>query len=158
MPKIEIINPARIAGDVFDVEDIIGKTLFPRVMVDVYNNTPGSGGTKIGTVASGNPAGVVYSWVTDKVSKKLWWQFIDSSNGKFYYIEHVTGRFDISNLKQQGVLTTAQKVEEQKKKEQAQAEDDKPWYEKVGSGIDSTVKTGLWILGGVLVVTSILKR
>lgn len=147
------VQTPRIAGDVYDIEDIIGKTLYPRYTVDVYNNTPSNGGKKIGSVKSGNPAGVVYSWVTDKNTKALWWQFSDGKT--FYYIEHAVGRFDVKSLKQQGVLTTEQKIEEQKKKEE---EDSKPWYQSLGEGLNSTAKTGLWILGGAIVISSLLRR
>jgi hypothetical protein len=157
MPKIQIIRPDRIAGDVYDVSDIVGKTLFPKSTVDVYSNTPSNGGKKIGTINSGNPAGVVTSWVTDKATNHIWWQFMDSK-GAYYYIEHAAGRFDVSSLKQQGVLTTEQKVEEQKKKEQAAADADKPWYEQLTDNVGSTVKPILWLVGGAIAVSFLLKK
>jgi hypothetical protein len=157
MRKIQTIRQGRIAGgDVYDVSDIIDKTLFPKYTVDVYSNTPDKGGKKIGVIKGGNPAGTVYSWVQDSVTKKIWWQF--QGAGSFYYIEHAAGRFDVSNLKQQGVLTVAEKIEVEKKKEQEQNQADRPWYEKLGEGVSDTLKTGLWIVGGAIVLGAILKN
>lgn len=149
--------PGRIAGgDVYDVGDIIGKTLFPKYTVDVYDLPVNSGGKKIGVVKAGIPAGVVLSWLEDKVTRNIWWQF--KTGVTYYYIEHAKGRFDVSNLKQQGVLTVEEKIEEEKKKDQEQKDADRPWYEKLGEGVNDTVKTGLWIAGGALVLMAILKN
>lgn len=157
MYKMQTIRQGRIAGgDVYDVADIIGKTLFPRVTVEVFNNLPSRGGQKIGTVKAGSPAGTVYSWIQDSVTKNIWWQFQQGSS--YYYIEHATGRFDVSNLKQQGVLTVAEKIEEEKKKEQEQKDSEKPWYEKFGEGLNDTTKTAIWVVGGAIVIAAILKR
>ena len=152
MAKIIIKSPARIAGDVYEVADIVGKTLFPRITVDYYSNVPSRGGVKLGIIKAGYPAGTVISWVQDPVSKTIWWQFNDKG---YYYIEHQAGRFNVSNLKQQGVLTVAEKIEEEKKK---QEEDNKSIFDKFGEGLSSTATTGLWILGGAIVVISLLKK
>ena len=157
MRTIQIIRPDRIAGDIYDVSDVIGQTLFPRVQVDYYSNLPSRGGKKIGTVKAGDPAGTVNSWVQDSSTKIIWWQF-KNDNGSFYYIQHATGRFDVKNLQEQGVLSVAQKIEEQKKKEQAQQEADKPWYEQLTDNVGGTVKPILWLVGGAIAVSFLLKK
>lgn len=104
----------------YDVSDIIGKTLYPVRVIDVYDHPDGN---IIGSINPPAPAGIVYSWVNG-ADGSLWWMF-ESKNSNLgnqygsYYIKQVGGIFDVQALRAQGVITIKEKeaLEKQKKKD-----------------------------------------
>jgi len=93
----------------FSAADIVGKTLICKETVPVYSlPNAADKDNLIGSVAPGESAGVVYSWVGGVDGKPLYWQFQNTA-GKFYYVMHKPGRFDVKALKDQGTLTTQEK-------------------------------------------------
>lgn len=127
----------------YDVGDIIGKTLIARIKVAVYR-TPVDSATPMGYVAPGSPVGVVYSYLLPNVNygrSKMYWVFYDAQQQQYYTI-HDPAFYDLTNLKQQGVLT----VEEKLAAEELAAA---PWYERL------IRKYGIWILGAVVVAGAV---
>lgn len=102
----------------FSAEQILDKTLIAKKRVKVYNlPTYTEGAREIATVAPGQSAGVVFSYTGGTADRPLNWQF-KTTDGRAYYIPHEAGAFDVSALRQQGVLTTQeiqQKEEDQSK-------------------------------------------
>lgn len=101
----------------FSAGDIIGHTLIAATTVPLYND-PTDDATPVGTVTSGNPVGVVTSWLDANPAEgrnELWWQFqnnsfmtgLGDSQGN-YYVPHKEGYFNVQALIDSGVLTVAQ--------------------------------------------------
>lgn len=129
--------------DVFNVADIIGKTLIARTQVSVYKR-PDSATKPIGYVVAGNPVGVVYSWVgPDRAADgiKIWWIYTDSPHGT-YYSPHEPGIYDVNALRQQGVLSTKEKIDQE-------ADKNLPWYERL------IKQYGIWVVGGVVAAAAV---
>jgi hypothetical protein len=139
--------------NVYSAEQIVGKTLIAKRIVDVWNRVPDiPGATKIAGVKAGMPVGVVYSWVQNSQDKSYWWQF-KNANGTFYYVQHAPGYFDIDALRQQGALSTLEQIELEKKKE----EENRPWYEKLGENVGKLVTNGVLLLGGFLLIREMIR-
>jgi hypothetical protein len=113
-------------SDIYDVSQLVGKTLFAKLDVPIYDAVPDVYGwpAQKGTIRAGAPVGVVYGWVdADPTENRptLWWMF--ENGGQFYYAPHARGYYDLTTLRDQGVLTDEelQALEEEKNKE---------WWEK----------------------------
>jgi hypothetical protein len=101
----------------FSAAEIVGKTLIAKQSIKVFNAPsykPGS--LQVATVKAGQPVGVVFSWTGGKAGEPLNWQFSDG--GRFFYVQHQAGAFDVSALKQQGALTPTEKAEQQRRENQ----------------------------------------
>ena len=109
----------------YDLGDLIGKTLIAARDVDIYTNKPVKYGlSPVGKVKYGNPVGVVDSWVTDSDGTILFaFKGSDAATTNtlgMYYVKSGDGAFQVSALKQQGVLTIDEKrIAEEKAKEKA---------------------------------------
>lgn len=95
--------------------DLIGLTMFAKNTVDVYTNKPVKYNLDpVGTVAAGNPIGVVYSYVTDDDGSIL--LMFQGSNSNYantlgsYFVELTGNVFDVSSLKSQGLLSIDEKA------------------------------------------------
>lgn len=125
----------------YSIADIIGKTLYPNTTLNVYDHPDGN---VIGTVTPPNPAGVVYSWVTG-AGGAIWWMFQGNNSNLAnqygsYYILQAPGVFNVQALTQQGVITIAQKIAQQKAQNEST-------FQK----IEDMVKwLALTILGGII--------
>lgn len=105
-------------SELFNAADIVGKTLTAIKDVPVYrwaedNTLP------IGTVKRGQPVGVVYSWLNPSPQNNragLWWVFYQNNN-QYYYTPHCENCFSISDLKQQGVISTDEKIKQELEKQ-----------------------------------------
>lgn len=129
---------------IFDASQIVGKTLFAAVPVALKRAANDSAPT-IYTVAAGQAVGRVDSFVNPGAGRAtLYWQFIDT-NGRPYYAAHVTGRFSLSALKEQGALTVKQ---EQAQQEQAQL--------TTGQRIEKTARLLIWVIAGALVLREVV--
>lgn len=129
-----------VPGDVYNAGDLINKTLIAHRDVPVYI-FPGESEVPIGIVKAGNPVGIVYSYLSPSPTQdrtRLWWQFSPASNyDRYYYAPHEQGYYDVSAIRQQGVLTLEEKQEEE---ELANL----PWYERL------IRKYGGWVVLAVL--------
>lgn len=104
---------------------IVGKVLDARSDVPIFSNVPERGGKPIGTIKAGNTVGEVYSYITAK-DGTVWWQFKNA--GRWFYAQHLTNAFDISSLRDQGVISVKEQTELAKKKEE---EANASWYDKL---------------------------
>lgn len=93
----------------FLASDIVGKSLIAKKRVDIYD-TVNAGRKRIAFVRPGDSVGTVYSWI--QRPDGLWWMFESGKN--FYYAKHAVGLFNVSNLKQQGLLTLEEKNEKER--------------------------------------------
>lgn len=141
--------------DLYNAGDIIDKTLIALKRLPVYSDVPrrGSNPPIVGYTTAGKPIGVVYSFIeADPTQNRaaLWWMFWPGSTygGKYFYIPHNAGDFDVDALKQQGVLT----LEEQREKEE---EENKEWYEKI---VDRIIPIGVGVILATAVIRGVLSR
>ena len=117
-------------ADIYDIGDVVGKTLFAKKDLPVYTSYPTASykPQPVAVVKSGSPAGVVYSWIDADPTQgrsNIWWMFQGGGLGSgYYYIPHSEGAFDVSTLAQQGVLSLDQKAAQA-------AAADQPWYETI---------------------------
>lgn len=137
---------------IYDVGQIVDKTLFARTSIPVYDFAPGYGTVKqLGTISPGQKVGKVYSYIDADISKgryNLWWMFYPAStNGQYYFAEMLPGAFDLDALKAQGALTDKEIAD---KKNEA----NKEWYEKLADKILPAI-TGIVI--GAVVINAVAK-
>ena len=142
-------------SDLYNANDIVDKTLIALKRLPVYTDVPRSGSIPkaAGYTTPNQPIGVVYSYINaDPIQNRgtLWWMFWPGQNygGNYFYIPHNVGDFDVSSLKQQGVLTLEEQreLEEQKNKE---------WYEKI---VDRIIPVGVAVILGGAVIKGLLSR
>lgn len=137
-----------MSNELYDVSQVLEKTLIAAQDLPVFDSYPTKNyqPKQIGIVKKGQPAGIVYSWVNaDPANNRanLWWIFYPgSSTGSYYAMPHNAGYYDISALRQQGVITV---VEQQEQEDEA----NKAWYEKV---LDKALPVVLVaVLGGAFI-------
>lgn len=146
------------SADLYSAADILEQTLIAKTDVPVYYSVPrdGDGALPNAVVKSGNPVGVVYSWIGPDPQglgiANLWWMFY-GPNGTYYYAEHIPGRYDVSALKQQGILTAEQ---EAAAAAAAAADASKSWYEKLFDDVKPVLYTGIAVFAGIMVLTKVL--
>lgn len=88
----------------YSVQDVIGKTLYAKKTIQLYDQ-PYDNAQVIREVPAGEIVGIVYSYLEPSEDRtQLYWQF-QSSTG-FYYATHAVGKYDIENLRDQGLLST----------------------------------------------------
>ncbi len=134
-------------GDLYGADQIVNKTLVAKRQVPVYR-FPADNQKSFGSVATGQPVGVVYAWIAPNPAENrsgLWWQFYDATN-KTYYAPHNENWYSIDALKQQGVLSTQEIIDAEKEKEDLE---NLPWYERL------LKKYGVWVLGAVVVSAAV---
>lgn len=138
-------------AEIFNAADIVNKTLVAQTKVPVYRY-PFSTAEILGYVNPGNPVGVVYSFLEPDLSKNrnnLFWMFAPSQGGaSYYYAEQKPGYYSVSALKQQGVISTNEKIAQQQK-EQEQA--NQPWYINI-------LKTALPWVAGIAIAAVIINK
>lgn len=109
--------------------DIIDKTLIAAKRIPVYRQAA-DGAEIVGYVDAGKPVGVVYSYLNPNPALNrsgLWWAFYPNS-GMYYYAPHNSADFSLSALKQQGVISTTEKVKEE---QDAAKRASRTWYENL---------------------------
>ena len=124
----------------YNVADILDKTLIAAKDIPVYAYSSTAQGA-IAYVKRGDPVGIVRAWIqpsgTD-TDRRLWWQFWPATNySSVYYAPHEEGMYDISALREQGVLSQKEKLEEEEEK-------DLPWYERL------IKRYGIWVVIAIL--------
>lgn len=98
----------------FAASDIVDKTLIAETGVNI-KRAPSDSAPVVYTVKAGAPVGVVYSYILPgKENARLYWMLKDAG-GRAYYAEHAEGRYKVSAIKQQGVLTTQEKEKEKER-------------------------------------------
>ncbi|MEL6355978.1 MAG: hypothetical protein AAFQ37_03495 [Bacteroidota bacterium] len=126
----------------FNVTDLIGKTLHAKTSVPI-KRWPEDDSPIIRTVPAGATVGVIYSWLNVKPGRsRLHFQFMDQE-GRSYYVEFISGRFNLTALRSQGV----QSIEEQN-------EANKPFLERT---VGKLVAGGLG-LGAIYVIGRLFQR
>jgi len=128
--KIELDNK------LYDPGTILDKTLVAAKDVKVYHSAPNKyfpNPKPFGVVKAGQPVGIVYSWLSPDPAQNLssvWWLFwpVTPYSDGYYYAKHEEDDFDLSALRQQGVISVAEQIEEEKKKEE---DENKEWWEKL---------------------------
>ena len=93
----------------YNAQDIIDKSLTAQTPVQL-KRLPSDSAPVVYTVAAGAPVGTVFSYLMPSNDRRrLYWMFKDEK-GKPYYAENSEGRYKISALKAQGVITTEDKT------------------------------------------------
>lgn len=129
----------------FNAADIVGKSLIAKKTIDIVR-VPDDNAKSVFKVKPGETIGVVYSYLLPNQNRKnLYWMFEDS-NGKAYYVEHISRNFDTEAIKQQGALTLAER------KEKADAEN-----ETTGDKIFRYVKNGFLISAAAYILKTIIE-
>lgn len=112
----------------YSAGDIVNKTLVAKSRVPIYR-LPYDGAELLGYVEPGQTVGMVYAWLAaDPAAGRslLWWQFAPAYGGSaYYYAPHQEGLYNVNSLKEQGVMTTLEKIEEEKRRADQAAQ---PWY------------------------------
>ena len=139
-------------AEIFNAADIVNKTLIAQTKVPVYRY-PYSGAEIIGYINPGNPVGVVYSYLSPDAAKErddLFWMFAPAPGGaSYYYTEQKPGYYSVSALKQQGVISTEEKIKQEQEKQDAL---NQPWYMNM-------LKTALpWVAGIAIAAVVINKK
>ncbi len=125
----------------FAYRDIIGKDLYAAKNIIGYVGTPMS--KTIMAFKKGQIIGTVYSMIPfGSNPTRNFWDFKTLDGKGRYFVENIDGNFDISQLRAQGVQDATQKT---KAAEDKAADENTPWYEKLGQGVQKTVL----ILGSV---------
>jgi len=131
----------------FNAAEIIGKTLIAKKDTAIWKQIPIPSQNQKGIiwknviVKKGDPIGRVFTYVGGSGVDPLFWAF-DTPNvntgqvGKFFYVEHKQGQFDVNSLREQGVLTT-------KEIEDLKADENKSTGDKI---TDALKKGGKYLL------------
>lgn len=133
-------------GEIFDVRDVVNKTLMAKIKVPVYAQ-PRNDAAAFGYVAPGQPVGVVYSWLDPAPAKNrttIWFMY-ESPEG-FYYTPLIGGYYDVSALREQGVISIEEKVELEK---EAAADAQLSLVERL------VKQYAPWVLGTVVAVAAV---
>lgn len=150
MPE-PILN-VEVDNKMYSPASIIDKTLVAAKDLKVYRFPPDKNlpAVEAGIVKKGNPVGIVYGFLNpDPVRNRsvLWWQFWPASGlSNYYYVPHLEDDFDLSLLREQGVISVKEEIEEQQRKEE---EANKTWYEKL---FDKAVPVVLSVAVGVALI------
>ena len=130
----------------FNADQIIGKTLVAKTQVPLLR-LPNDDAQIVYNVSPGQSLGVVQSFLLPGPNRtNLYWQFKDANN-RFYYSEHLQGRYDIQELQDQGALTLQQQ-------QAAATEASLTTTDKVFR----LIKNALLIGAGVYLVNTIIKK
>ena len=127
-----------MADTLYDVSDLIGKTIYGSGPVDIYKSA-NDNAVPVQTIPKGQPIGELWSWLnpsSDWNRSNLWFMFWPDGQDS-YYVKYGPN-IDIPALVAQGVLTEKQKAD-------AAALAAMPWYEQL------IVKYGPYVLGAVVV-------
>lgn len=129
-------------GDEYSADQVVDKTLIALADLPVYRDTVEV--NPFGWIAAGQPIGVVYSYLAPNPAygrSILWWQFKDPQ-GVYYYSPQRQGLYDLDALRQQGVISTKEQIEQERAK-------DNTWYENL------IEKYGLWVAGALIVAAGV---
>lgn len=128
----------------YSASQIIDKTLIAARPVQIKRTATDSA-PAVYTVATGNPVGKVFSYISPGTGRNsLYWAFNDQY-GRPYYAKHETGAFSLTALKDQGAIT----VKEETALEQSASETTADFFKKYA-------KTALWVIAGVMVARAVL--
>lgn len=136
----------------YPAKELLGRTLIARTRVP-YKAAAEDTAEAIGYFEPGTVVGVIYSFLEPRVGRSnLYWQFRTSS-GRWYYVEHLQGRFDERHLINQGTRTSTQLREIQRRADLNVAE---RFLEDHGGFVKSSVNklviaTGIGIVGFAIV-------
>jgi hypothetical protein len=140
--------------DLYDAAQLLDKTLIAAQEVSIFDGVPRAGymPTKIGVVKVGNPVGIVYSYINADLAENrdnLWWMFNGSADWKKpYYAPHAGGLYDVSALREQGVLSLTEQA-------QKEADANKPWYERI---LDNVLPVAAVVIVGAAFIRGYMSR
>lgn len=134
-------------ADYYNAAQVEGKTLIAKKNLSVWKTPPRPDLDFKGeiwknvTIKSGDSAGIVYSSIGGEAGRPLYWMFRTPESeaarlGKWYYIQHEPGAFDVKSLKEQGILTT-------KELQELKEESEKTFGDKL---LEALKKGGKYIL------------
>lgn len=131
---------------------LVGKSLIPKKAVKVFRY-PNQG--VITTATPGQSLGTVYGWVNEtNEGSPIYWKFLDKYN-RPYYVKHEENAFDVSNLKDQGVITVAEETKREKEKKERQEKQGtfnlpgNP-FEGATKGLGNAATTGIIIVAAAI--------
>jgi len=118
----------------FNAEDIVGKTLWAKTQVPLKRR-PEDTGEIIYTVQPGKVVGVVDSFInpTSGRNANLYWQFSDGT--RYFYAEHIVGRYDLAKLEVQGPKSLEQQQEEEAAAAETLTDKIGRWLGYAGAGV-----------------------
>jgi hypothetical protein len=94
------------ADTTYSADDVIGTTLYAKKAIKGLS-LPSQNSTVLKTYKTGEMIGVVYSYISH--TDGMYWQI--EKPGGYFYVFHAAGNFSSQALKDQGVLTTTEKIE-----------------------------------------------
>jgi len=95
----------------YSATDVVGLTLYAKTNVDIKDEALDDAPV-IRTVPAGGMIGVVWSWAEPRAGRtNMHWSFLDV-NGQIFYAEHKKGRFNLDDLRDQGLLTEQEQNQE----------------------------------------------
>jgi hypothetical protein len=101
-------------------KDLIDKSIFIKGDAKLYRSASDNA-IPYATIKAGNPAGVLYSWVSAKVGRSVDWLMFYDKNNKVYYVPVIEGTVDLASLKAQGVKTSEERSKEEEDKNKKDA-------------------------------------
>jgi hypothetical protein len=138
-------NSHQLGNATFSASQVVGKTLFAKNDVPAKRSPLDSAPTDF-TIKKGQPVGVVFSWINPAQGRSnLWWMFYDTLN-RPYYVEHLSNRFDVGALSDQGAKTTEQILKELDEAQKRESQGDLVYY---GTKV---LKAGAFGLGAYLIL------
>lgn len=102
----------------YNASDLIGKTLYANRDIPVRLYAEDSAKV-IRTIKSGDMVGVVYSWLTPTLNRKTLYWMMQGPNNTYFYVPHVSGYYSENEIRQQGAMSTIEKVEAAKKENES---------------------------------------
>lgn len=96
----------------FNVEDIIGKTLYAAKSVPIKRR-PEDALPAIKTIPPGGTVGIVDSYILPKTGRNVNMYWMIKEGNSFVYAEHIADRFNFQKLGPQGVKSLEEIQEEE---------------------------------------------
>jgi len=140
----------------YNIGDLIDKTLYASNDIDIYTNKPVKYGLQpVGKVHAGNPVGVLYSWVTDDDGTILF-QFMGANSNYAntlgsYFTKYDATDYDVEALKQQGILSIDEQLA-------AEAEEKRKANLTLADRAEEILKYGILAFVGVALVKAFLNK
>jgi hypothetical protein len=114
-----------VGGATYTANQLIGKTVVAKKETKLYSNPKGAG-TVLGTVKTGQPFGIVYSYLRPEQTDGRTWLMFDNGKTSFFVPNEAVAS---TGLKEQGTKTVTQEVKEEEAKKERE-EDPLSYYIK----------------------------
>lgn len=130
-----------MADTIFSADQIIGKTLFAKTVVNV-RKLPDVTSEILSKTKPGQNVGRVYSYV--ERDSKIWWQ-LESEKGA--WVQHNAGWFSIKVLKDQGAKTVKEVVKQKQQEEKSFTDKLGDFLGPTGSVMKYALPVGILLFG-----------